>query len=198
MATRAEQRRARIIAAARMLFAENGFHNTGIAQIARQSGVLVGQMYRDFANKEEIVVAIVELDLEQFLADTMLREAVAAGDEQGVRAWIAHLIAGNDDHDPRLIAEIIAESSRSARISALFLSVQERLRSSLAAALAILAPHPEKRHRHAMVTEVIMTISAGVLQRRIGEMQEPDPALIDALIGATFREIDLLQRETTR
>ena len=57
-ATRAEQRRARIIAAARTLFAENGFHNTGIAQIAKQSGVLVGQIYRDFANKEEIVVAI--------------------------------------------------------------------------------------------------------------------------------------------
>ena len=52
---------------ARTLFTEQGFHRTGVAQIAAASGIKVGQIYRDFADKEAIVAAIVESDLAAFL-----------------------------------------------------------------------------------------------------------------------------------
>ena len=67
--SRADARRDKLLDAARTLFAERGFHSTGVAQIASASGVKVGQIYRDFANKEEIVAAIAVRDLEQFLAE---------------------------------------------------------------------------------------------------------------------------------
>jgi len=44
-AERANARRERIMASARRLFLINGFHATGVAQIARESGVAVGQLY---------------------------------------------------------------------------------------------------------------------------------------------------------
>ncbi len=62
MPSRAEMRRQRVMQAARKLFIENGFHATGMAQVAKMSGVAIGQIYRDFASKEEIVVALVEAD----------------------------------------------------------------------------------------------------------------------------------------
>ncbi|RZM06398.1 MAG: TetR/AcrR family transcriptional regulator, partial [Sphingomonas sp.] len=37
---------------ARRLFVEHGFHSTGIALIAKESGVAVQQLYRDFPSKE--------------------------------------------------------------------------------------------------------------------------------------------------
>ena len=52
---------------ARKLFIENGFHGTGVAQIAARSGIKVGQIYRDFSSKEDIIAAIVNSDCRSFL-----------------------------------------------------------------------------------------------------------------------------------
>ena len=192
--TRAGERRGRIIAAARTLFAENGFHNTGIAQIARQSGVLVGQIYRDFANKEEIVAEIVERDCAPLLAHGALAVAVEAQDADAVRAWIAVFIAGKAEHDPRLVAEIVAESARNDRIAAIFRSVQQRLQCSIMAALEMLDPTPAKQRRREVLADVILTISGGIFQRRMGRTEPIDPDLIEALTRAIYREIDVLQQ----
>ncbi|MEG3087705.1 TetR/AcrR family transcriptional regulator [Sphingomonas sp. PB4P5] len=194
--SRAEIRRGRIIAAARTLFSENGFHNTGIAQIAKLSGVLVGQIYRDFANKEEIVAAIVERDLEPFLLDATLGSAVANGDVDGALGWIAHVIAGEPDHDARLVAEIIAESSRNDRIAAIFQSVQERLHDSIISALTMLAPAPAHDRRRAILADVILTVSAGVFQRRMGQVAAIDPDMVAALTDMVLREIARLREQT--
>lgn len=50
----------RIIAAARTLFGENGFHRTTTAEIARQAGIAEGTIYRYFKDKKELFVACVE------------------------------------------------------------------------------------------------------------------------------------------
>ena len=46
--SRADLRRSHLLETARQLFAERGFHQTGMAQIAAASGIKVGQIYRDF------------------------------------------------------------------------------------------------------------------------------------------------------
>src|SRR3546814_10817567 len=55
---RSAARRQHILATTRDLFVKRGFHQTGMAQIASSSGIAVGQIYRDFANKEAIIAAI--------------------------------------------------------------------------------------------------------------------------------------------
>lgn len=192
--SRAEARREKVIETARTLFAENGFHNTGIAQIAKHSGVFVGQIYRDFSNKEDIVAAIVARDLEIFLDDNPLRQAALAGDAVAVREWIAEFIASDtkDDDQCRVVADILAESTRNERIANIVGTLQERVRETITSALTVLAPDAEQEPRRVLLTEVILTISAGVFHRRLMQAGAIDPAVITALRCVINREIDAL------
>lgn len=193
---RAAARRDRVIDAARRLIAEQGFHNAGIAQIARDSGVLVGQIYRDFASKEDIVVAIAERDTRTFLNDEGLRTALATDDAAGLRDWIARLVACEDKGvDSRVVAEIIAEASRSEKIAGIVRHIHASMRRDLLAALARLAPGEALTERREMLAEVILTISGGVFQRRMTEGDMPSDAVVEALVDGILRRIDQLAQE---
>src|SRR3546814_12351017 len=85
---RSAARRQHILATTRDLFVKRGFHQTGMAQIASSSGIAVGQIYRDLANKEAIIAAICEADLAEWLGRDTLEPADAVGDREGILAWI--------------------------------------------------------------------------------------------------------------
>lgn len=192
-ASRADVRRERLIDTARLLFSERGFHATGMAQIARRSGIAVGQIYRDFANKEEIVAEIVERDLSTYLDGEALRLAHETGDVAGVRSWIVGFVTGDEkDSEHRLVAEIIAESSRNHRIARIFQRVQTMLRERLECSLAVLAPEQAKAARRALLAEMILTLSAGVFHRRLADPDTLHPSLLDALTQSIQRELDTL------
>jgi AcrR family transcriptional regulator len=55
-----EARRREIVRAAFTVFAERGYHNAGIADIARELGIGHGTFYRYFANKRDILVHVIE------------------------------------------------------------------------------------------------------------------------------------------
>lgn len=184
-----------MIHAARVAFAENGFHATGIAQIAKASGVLVGQIYRDFANKEAIVAAIVERDLENFLLDRGLAAAAEAGDEEAIRGWIARFVACDNPEGGRLVAEIMAEASRNDRIAEIVRALHERMRGELTTALRLLVPASISCERFARLAGMIETISGGVFHRRITDQDQPSPAVVAALIKCIDAAIDELQAE---
>jgi AcrR family transcriptional regulator len=56
----AEQRRAQILAAARPLFAERGFHGTTTRDLAEAADVNDALLYRYFANKQEVLRALMD------------------------------------------------------------------------------------------------------------------------------------------
>ena len=56
----AAQRRAQVLAAARRLFAERGFHATTTRDLAKAADVNDALLYRYFANKQEILAALVD------------------------------------------------------------------------------------------------------------------------------------------
>lgn len=181
--SRAEERRARIIAAARRLFAENGFHNTGIAQVAKDSGVAVGQIYRDFAGKEAIVAAMVEHDVREYLAPEHLRAAIDRADRREARRWVRRYIAGREIEDPRLVAEIMAESARNPRIAEIFQTFQSELGAGIRAAVALLAPPDCDPEQCAALVDVIQVMSSGIFQRRLrGDAAGIEP-IVDSLFG---------------
>lgn len=186
-----------MIQAAGEAFAAHGFHGTGIAQIAQASGIAVGQIYRDFANKEAIVAAIVERDLEAFLSESGLCAAGASGDPAAVRQWIRDFVAC--DREPeggRLIAEIMAEAARNERIAEIARDLQQRLRGELTAALQLLVPATSDPERFDRVAEMIHTIASGVFHRRVIDPDEPCPAVIDTLMGCINTAIDQLRDDT--
>ena len=53
-------RRNQILAAATQVFAQKGFHQTTIRDIARQAGIADGTIYNYFANKNELLIAILD------------------------------------------------------------------------------------------------------------------------------------------
>jgi AcrR family transcriptional regulator len=62
----AERNRARLLDAARVLFAERGL-NVTMDQIADRAGVGVGTVYRRFGSRDEIIEALFEDRMEQFV-----------------------------------------------------------------------------------------------------------------------------------
>ena len=74
-----EQKRESIQQTAKMLFAQDGFFNTSISDIVRESGFSVGTIYTYFKSKDEIVRSIVDEGWEVFRArlQSSLEEAAS-------------------------------------------------------------------------------------------------------------------------
>jgi TetR/AcrR family transcriptional regulator, fatty acid metabolism regulator protein len=76
-AQKMQDRRDSILAAARDAFAKNGFEGTSIADIARAAGVSDGLVYRYFANKRDLLNAVLTEFYERTMVDL---ESIAARD----------------------------------------------------------------------------------------------------------------------
>lgn len=116
--------RSLILSAARHLFAARGFHQTAMSELAAEAQVSVGQIYRSFKNKNDIIVAIVGDDMVELLGELeeVLRRVRAA--EMSVREAFEKLVSDNlSEHEGGLGFEILAEAHRNPvvgdRISAL-------------------------------------------------------------------------------
>lgn len=190
---RAARRRLRLTDAARTLFVERGFHATGVAQLARESGIAVGQIYRDFSSKEEIVAAIVRDDCGRFLEVQALDDAIRDGDAAQVRAWLRRVVGGEEDAESgRLFVEIVAEASRNERIAAIFRMLQETFRANVLAALTLLAPGAASAPVREVLADTVMTMSIGLLHHRLIRPDLDVPALVRSLQAIVDRRVDAL------
>lgn len=77
-----------ILDAARSAFAEQGFENTSVAQIARRAGVSDGLLYRYFRNKRDLLNEVLRKFYERTMIDL---EAIAARD-MPFRAQLQELV----------------------------------------------------------------------------------------------------------
>lgn len=192
---RAEQRRQHLLEVARKLFIDHGFHGTGVAQIAAASGVKVGQIYRDFASKEDIIAAIAQQDLRHFLDEAGLEEAIAAGNITAIRAWIGSFVTYESDLDGyRLIPEIMAESARNERIAQVRQQMRDRVRSVLIKALDACAPGPAHVRQREELADLIAMLGGGLcLWMVVEQHNEQELAPLCARLSAIVtRELDAL------
>lgn len=185
--SRAEMRREHLLEVARALFITHGFHQTGMAQISAASGIKMGQIYRDFASKEEIIASICERDVAAWLEAEVLTAAVKAGDISAVRDWLDRFLRNDEPvEECRLMSEIVAESGRSARIAELNRTVDLRIRSSLAAALTAIAPKSGDSGEREALVDFILALGLGIMMRRTF-----DPNLkVDPLFGYVSAIVD--------
>ena len=86
----ARRNRARLVEAARRLFAEVGIEAASMNDVARRAGVGPGTLWRHFPNKEALIAEVVGESLDELaeLAD----ELRAAGAPDGVRRWTSALL----------------------------------------------------------------------------------------------------------
>ncbi|MEP9400602.1 TetR/AcrR family transcriptional regulator [Sphingomonas sp. VNH70] len=194
-ATKAAARRQKLVGVARRLFAEQGFHSTGVAQLAAESGIRVGQIYRDFADKEAIVAEIVESDLATFLNEADLDRAIAAQDPCAIRHWLRVFSRCEGATDSRaLVPEIIAEAARNDRIAGIAHAINRRVRAALGRAILALAPEPEQAAERARLADLILTIGAGLMHRRIADADFDEDATRRRLLEFIDEAVERLIR----
>ena len=105
----------RITAAARRLFARNGFHATDIGDIAGEVGLARNSLYRYYANKEELLLACIQEDMEPYLNKLQLLADQYPAPVDRIMAWVGlqfELATGPAHATMELIAEV-REGSRS-------------------------------------------------------------------------------------
>lgn len=89
-----------ILKAARLLFLRQGYHATGMREIAHDSGISLGAVYNHFASKEEILQEILnERNLYGAMSDALSRargDSVAELVESGFQE-IMDALAGRED-----------------------------------------------------------------------------------------------------
>lgn len=195
-AGRAAERRQLILDTSRRLFIQNGFHGTGVAQIAVASGIKVGQIYRDFSSKEDIIAAIAFRDLSQFLDEATLQRAIDAGDMPAIRQWILAFVTYEEDIEGyRLMPEIMAESSRNPRVARLQEDISASVKSALTAALAAWAPGADREAARAELADLIVTLGGGLCQSIVMEALRGRDylPLCERLQSIVSRELDLIR-----
>lgn len=68
-----QARRDEILTAAERVFAKNGFHNSTVAEIAKESEFAIGTLYQFFKNKEELYYTMM-IEKFELLYSTLLKE----------------------------------------------------------------------------------------------------------------------------
>lgn len=191
----AEARRECIISAARVLIAQHGFHGTGMAQIARSSGVLVGQIYRDFASKEDLIAAIVERDVANFMHDPELRGDTLVDEAEQLNRWVRRFIGRKIDKETRgIFADILSESTRNAKISAIIVSAHNRMRDCIARTAIVWTADPAKADARENIADLILTAAGGIQHRQVLGL-ECDDACIARVTDLVDLEIAKLRRD---
>lgn len=92
-----QERRQRILAAASACFAENGYHDTTMQDIASEAGVSYGVVYRYFDSKESILRAMFERSQQgtgQLIGAA--RETGVAGALSSLAEWLAAALSAPD------------------------------------------------------------------------------------------------------
>jgi AcrR family transcriptional regulator len=108
-----ERRRQDIIEAAYEIFAEQGYHATGIADIAARLDIGHGTFYRYFENKRDILDHVFDYSVARLLSLVVTDELPQARSREELREQLTalghHIFTEIVDNDPRLPRMILLE-----------------------------------------------------------------------------------------
>src|SRR5437870_525952 len=90
---RGRARRELLLNATAQLVAARGFHAVGIGEIGAAAGVSGAAIYRHFANKQELLVALIDRVIDELLATGRDIVADASDAESALRGLVEHHVA---------------------------------------------------------------------------------------------------------
>ena len=118
MAARADRqadRRRQILAAAVKVFAEKGFHESRVGDVAEEAGIAYGLVYHYFASKEELLETIFRTTWTEMLARVEEVEAAGVSASEAVRQVTA-LLLRTWRRDPNLVRVLVREVTRNQHV----------------------------------------------------------------------------------
>src|SRR5260221_5573328 len=87
-----------ILDAAEAVFAERGFHGARIQDIAPRARIAVGTVYNHFAQKDDVLSALLEERTEELLAQLLARGDDPKGFERRLQTRVARMLAHVEQH----------------------------------------------------------------------------------------------------
>ena len=129
-----DARRDQILSAARRCFLRNGFHATSMQDLFAEAGLSSGAVYRYFASKDDVIIAIAEENMRDVVA--MIHDV--AGSQPGrpvgtVLADIFKMLQAKDGQDglARLALLAWSESLRNPVLASRYAELFAQIRSDL-------------------------------------------------------------------
>ena len=181
-----EQRRAQILDAARLCFAQSGFRGASMQEICAEAKMSPGALYRYFPSKEAIIEVIAEdvhcdaaAMIEAMRGDAPLLDRLV-GCAAGYFAYMR--VAGASS----LMAEITAESLRNSAVGQRFAHIDERIRATVRAIFEEAVARGELPPLDDMDATIGVTMAAvdGIALRQIS-----DPELTPERIERVLRRM---------
>jgi AcrR family transcriptional regulator len=98
---RYDRRQAEVVLDAARVFAQRGYDQTSVPQLAEELGIAAGSLYHYFGGKEQLLIAICDQLMDPLLGEarTLLADRDADPADQLralVRLWVGHVIARRD------------------------------------------------------------------------------------------------------
>jgi len=129
-----DARRAQILDGARRCFLRNGFHATSMHDLFAESGLSSGAVYRYFASKEDVILAIAEENMRDVVS--MIRELATKRPQDGVGAALSEVLdvirtKHADDELGGIAVLVWSEALRNPALAARFDESLQQLRADL-------------------------------------------------------------------
>ncbi|MET0458227.1 MAG: TetR/AcrR family transcriptional regulator [Ilumatobacteraceae bacterium] len=128
----------RLIAAARIVFERDGFHDARLADVTKEAGVSTGTLYNYFQSKEELFRAVVQGVLDELTTRDLGSPALRAPHRPPVEA----IFEANRQYVPgyrrnaRLMSLLSQVAERDPEVRAIGLTIREHFESRISRAIA--------------------------------------------------------------
>ncbi|OOC11835.1 TetR family transcriptional regulator [Dickeya dadantii] len=185
---KAQARRDQIVAAARRCFRQSGFHGASMAEIAAQAQLSVGQIYRYFVNKDDIIEEIVR----RIVDIRLQRMTLENGDPRHFAPLLARRqlpIAGvsdsdDDDDDNQLMLEVASEATRNPRVASIMQETEQKMFTRASTLMKHRFPHFSDEEIAAR-TELLAVLCEGTTFRCVIP-QRASVAVLEPLYQSLF------------
>jgi TetR/AcrR family transcriptional regulator, fatty acid metabolism regulator protein len=176
---RDEAKRQAILAAAKRLFAERGFHGTSVSDLASAVDLPIGSIYTYFESKEAIVATVVEEGWESFFS-ALAAAASGPGRPEERLALVVYRFMPELFADIDLISIILAEAGRSISLEdklERLASLVSGLVSELASARGLVMDFPPRLAKAAIMIYFLGSLDAVRIGKLAGIEVEPKDAI---------------------
>jgi AcrR family transcriptional regulator len=194
--TRDDKRRAnqgRILQAARKVFAQHGYHGATIGEIADEAGLSNGAVYYNFANKEDLFLALLDQWRTELIRDVETAVGPTGSAEPGhsfqdeMRHVIGTLKRGREWR--LLLFEFVTYAARNPEFRERFAAGRQNFKAALATALA---DRTAAHHLQPAVSpgQLAVLVTALVNGLAVDELTEPGGFPDDLLATALLALMD--------
>jgi AcrR family transcriptional regulator len=185
-----DQRRDDIVSSARDLFSKKGWQSTSMQEVASEAGISTGAVYRYFASKEELLLAVFQraTDLMQEQFDKAATQPTVLGTIRSVGELV---LMDPECGNPQMQLEVSLASSHDSDVWGL---QQRDFTASVLSQVEGLVVAAQENGEiatdldSALIAQLLYTMVPGISALRLQMAEEPDvPAILDLMVTLLAR-----------